>query len=192
MFGLMIRTIFNASFQISIILGFKFAGLAGINQGIITAMFATYCIFTAVIFRFLFNEVLQTKFMIGMLFMLACVCCISLSNLSSGHINTDAILALCFGIIAPLMISITISISKYMTMKHGYNSRDLTIDTFLCLGILEIGLCIQYQVTNPIGYDFREILFGVIASIFQILGTMLMIYSATYGLAGPASAMVQS
>ena len=127
-----------------------------------------------------------------MLFMLACVGCISLSNLSSGHINMDAILALCFGIFAPFMIAITISISKYWTMKHGYNSKDFTIDTFLCMGILEVGLCIHWQLTNPIGYDFREILFGSIACIFQILGTMLMFYSATYGLAGPASAMVQS
>jgi hypothetical protein len=29
--GLLIRTIFNASFQISIIVAFKYAGLAGIN-----------------------------------------------------------------------------------------------------------------------------------------------------------------
>ena len=29
--GLMIRTLFNSSFQISIIVAFKYAGLAGIN-----------------------------------------------------------------------------------------------------------------------------------------------------------------
>jgi drug/metabolite transporter (DMT)-like permease len=43
-----------------------------------------------------------------------------------------------------------------------------------------------------VGYTLLQVLFGTIASIFQILGTVLMIYSATYGLAGPASAMVQS
>ena len=86
--------------------------------------------------------------------MLACVCCISLSNLSGGNVNSDAILALCFGIFAPLMIAITISVSKYWTMTYGYVSKDFTIDTFLCMGLLEVGLCIYHEATSPIGYDF--------------------------------------
>ena len=124
--------------------------------------------------------------------MLACVACISLSNLGGGKINMDAVLALCFGIFAPFMIAITISVSKYWTMNYGYNSKDFTIDTFLCMGLLEVGLCIKFEASDPVGYDFKQISFGIIAAIFQILGTLLMFYSATYGLAGPASAMVQS
>lgn len=33
--------------------------------------------------------------------------------------------------------------------------------------------------------------YGIAASFCMVSGTILMIYSATYGLAGPASAMVQ-
>lgn len=55
-FGLILRTLVNFMFQVSIILGFKYAGLAGMNQGIITALFSTYCVFTTIIFFFLFQE----------------------------------------------------------------------------------------------------------------------------------------
>ena len=153
-------------------------------------MFATYCIFTAIIFRFLFGEKLGTKFLIGMLFMLACVSCISLQSLGSGGFSENTILALGLGIFAPFMISLTISVSKYWTINYHYKSLDFTIDTFLCMSLIEIGFSIYYELNT--GYTFKEVLFAFIASIFQILGTMLMIYSATFGLAGPASAMVQS
>ena len=75
-------------------------------------------------------------------------------------------------------------------MNYNYRSLDFTIDTFLCMSILEIGFCINYHLN--VGYTLEQLAFGVVACFFQIFGTMLMIYSATFGLAGPASAMVQS
>ena len=154
-------------------------------------MFATYCIFTAILFRILFGEKLGIKFLIGMFFMLACVSCISLQSLGSeGGASKNEFYALGFAIFAPFMIALTISVSKYWTMNYGYKSLDFTIDTFLCMSLIEIGFSIYYQLNT--GYTLVEFVSAFIASIFQILGTMLMIYSATFGLAGPASAMVQS
>ena len=114
-------------------------------------MFATYCIFTAVLFRILFNEKLEPKFVVGMLFMLACVSCISLQSLSGGF-NINTVCALGLGIFAPFMIALTISVSKYWTMNHNYRSLDFTIDTFFCMSVAEIGFCIYYEYT--VGYTF--------------------------------------
>ena len=75
-------------------------------------------------------------------------------------------------------------------MNYNYKSLDFTIDTFLCMSIAELGFCIYYEIETS--YTSQQILFGIIACMFQIFGTILMIYSATFGLAGPASAMVQS
>ena len=93
-----------------------------------------------------------------------------------------------FGIAAPLMISIMITLSRWWTEKYGYISLDFTIDTFLLLSLVEIAFFFYYAESRT--YTWLDILYGVLASIFQIAGTMLMIYSATFGLAGPASAMV--
>ena len=96
--------------------------------------------------------------------MLACVSCISLQSLGSGGISKDALYALGLGILAPFMISLTISVSKYWTMNYNYKSLDFTIDTFLCMSILELGFCIYYEI--DIGYTTQQILFAVIACMF--------------------------
>jgi hypothetical protein len=86
------------------------------------------------------------------------------------------------------MISIFISISRYWSQVHGYKSIDFTVDTFLCMGLIEIVFFIQHQMN--VGYTVKAIICGVGASFGQIMGTLLMIYASTYGLAGPSSAMV--
>ena len=58
------------------------------------------------------------------------------------------------------------------------------------MGILEIYFFFNYQITT--GYSINQIIIGVFASLCNIIATSLMIYAATYGLAGPSSAMVQS
>ena len=90
------------------------------------------------------------------------------------------------------MIAVSISISRYLTVNYKYKSFDFTIDTFLMISLCEIGFFFHFNqtVNNGEGYHFDQILYGFAASVFQIIGTLLMIYAATYGLAGPASAMV--
>lgn len=65
-----------------------------------------------------------------------------------------------------------------------------TIDNFTVISLLEIPLLFYYEY-GPRPYTWNWIWHGVAAAVFQVLGTMLMIYASTFGLAGPASAMVQ-
>ena len=67
------RVLINILFQSTTMLAFMFAEKAGINQGLITSLFSTYCVFTSIIFYFLFNEKLKLKFIIGIGLMLNCV-----------------------------------------------------------------------------------------------------------------------
>lgn len=96
--------------------------------------------------------------------------------------------AIGFGLLAPLFISVFISISRYWTENFGYNSQDLTMDTVFLLGITEIYIFTSYYQAGE--YTFSHVIFGLSASICQIVGTLFMIYSSTHGLAGPTSAMV--
>lgn len=92
--------------------------------------------------------------------------------------------AISFGLLAPVLISLFILVSRYWTEKYGYSSKDFTIDTFMLMGLLELPFFIQVQ------YSLYNLILGVFASLAQIIGTFLMIYASTYGLAGPSSAMV--
>lgn len=93
------------------------------NSGVITALFATYCIFVSVFMRIIFNEKLKLKFFAGIGCMLICVGFISYSALTKDTgesekeegLNQNAVLALSFGIGAPFMISIMITLSRYWT-----------------------------------------------------------------------------
>ena len=72
--------------------------------------------------------------------MLACVSIISLQSLDTGSsLDINALKALLFGLLAPFMISISISVSRYWTVNHNYKSFDFTIDTFMVISLYEIG-----------------------------------------------------
>lgn len=49
---------------------------------------------------------------------------------------------------------------------------------------------IKYEI--EVGYTKRQLIYGISASFFVIIGRMFLMYAATYGLAGPSSAMVQT
>lgn len=78
--GLLLRVSVNITFQSTTMLAFMFAQKAGINQGLITSLFSTYCVFTSFIFFFLFSEKLKTKFLVGIGLMLNCVILVSISQ----------------------------------------------------------------------------------------------------------------
>jgi len=45
-------------------------------------MFSTYCVFTSIIFYFLFNEKLRPRYIVGISLMLACVILVAISKSS--------------------------------------------------------------------------------------------------------------
>ena len=75
---LLLRTVLNLLFQLSIIIGFHLARQAQLNQGIITALFGSYCIITPMIFSKVFKETLEKKFQLGIVLILICIVCVTL------------------------------------------------------------------------------------------------------------------
>lgn len=49
---------------------FKYAALAGINQGVIASIFTSGVIFTSVLFYFIYSEALTKKDLIGIVFIM--------------------------------------------------------------------------------------------------------------------------
>ena len=150
-----------------IMVAFVYAKSADLNQGLITAMLSCSCIFTSVIFYFIFNEKLKIKFLIGIVLMITCVALVALSKFIPSEDNSEiidqpirhlndkniseskdkkfaAMVAIGLGVIAPLLISIFIAVSRYWTSNHGYNSSDYSIDSFMLMGVIELFFFFKY------------------------------------------------
>jgi len=152
----------------------------------------------------IFNEKLKSKYVIGILMMLVCVGLVS-NPVGANKVSLDQDMnyqtnvkddylvnfysTIGFGLLAPIMISLFITLSRYWTEHYGYKSQDFTVDTFFIIALVELPFWYQYQTQT--GYTLHELAFGMGASFFMVCGTLLMIYASTYGLAGPTSAMVQ-
>lgn len=172
-----------------------YAEKASLNQGIITALLSTYCIFTSLIFLFVYNERLQTKFLVGIVLMMTCVFLVALPEGGEGQVSLSleqlyySRLAIGLSILISIVISFFILVSRYWTEKYGYNTVDFNVDSIMLMGLMEIGFYIQHQLA--VGYTFDTFAIGVAGCFFQIAGIFLLTYATTYGLAGPASSMVQ-
>ena len=87
-----------------------------------------YCVFTTAIFYFVFGEQLEQKFVIGIMFMITCVIFVATpeketSVFEKGGADQDFFFkAIGLGLLAPLFISIFISVSRFWTMNYGYKS----------------------------------------------------------------------
>ena len=137
-----------------------FAKKAGLNQGIVTSLLATYCIFTTVIFYMLFKEKLQLKFILGIFLMLFClVIFASSTGGSSPHPKGSklhkkhetklgySLLCFCMALLAPLMISLFIAVSRFWTERFGYSGLDFTMDTYFVMGLAELPFFIHHATT---------------------------------------------
>jgi len=81
--------------------------------------------------------------------MVACVLLVATpepgSSVAGEKTNQDEFYkAIGLGLLAPLFISIFISVSRFWTFNYGYKSEDFTIDTFMMMGILEIYFFFNY------------------------------------------------
>jgi drug/metabolite transporter (DMT)-like permease len=89
-----------------------------------------YCVFTTAIFYFVFGEQLEQKFVIGIIFMITCVIFVATPKKVSSVSASDMggaeqeifVKAIGLGLLAPLFISIFISVSRFWTTNYGYKS----------------------------------------------------------------------
>lgn len=147
--GLFLRAGLNKGFQVLCVYAFMYAEKASLNQGIITALLSTYCIFTSIIFLAVFNERLQTKFLVGIILMMSCVFLVALpSGGDKLSLTLEQLyysrLAIALSIVISVVISLFILVSRYWTEKYGYNTVDYNVDSIMLMGLAEIGFYIRH------------------------------------------------
>ena len=147
--GLFLRSGLNKGFQIMCVYAFMYAEKASLNQGIITALLSTYCVFTSIIFLAVFNERLQTKFLVGIILMMSCVFLVAMpSGGDEMSLTVEQLyysrLAIVLSIMISLVISLFILVSRYWTETFGYNTIDFNVDSIMVMGLVEIGFFIEH------------------------------------------------
>lgn len=111
----------------------------------------------------LFKEKLQPKFILGIFLMLLCVVLVASSTGgSTPHAKGNklhkqhesklgySLLCFCMALLAPLMISLFIAVSRFWTERFGYSGLDFTMDTYFVMGLAELPFFIHHVET--LGY----------------------------------------
>ena len=118
--GLILRATVNITYQLAVLFALMYASRAGLNQGVVSSIFSLYCVYTSIIFYFLFHERLTRKLVLGIFLMISCVFFIAISH----YVQSDSIesqddhsfrSAIGLSCLIPLIIAIFMSISKYWT-----------------------------------------------------------------------------
>ena len=122
---------------------FKYAKLAGINQGCLPCIFSLCTIYICILFYFKFNERISYIKILGSLLMIPCIALISLgavpqveesSETVVSETYTDkqkqefALLSISFAMIVPLFLTTRAMYYRLSENKFRFNLFDLAID----------------------------------------------------------------
>ena len=81
----------NFTFLVVLSIGWKLAKASGLNQGVIAAMINLASLFNIVIFYFKFGEKISALQLIGIVFTICCVVCISVAAASTDESSIEEI-----------------------------------------------------------------------------------------------------
>lgn len=151
-------------------------------------------IYISILFYFTFDEKLGLKFITGMLLALFGVSVMTMQKEGSSQAvqeenNGEFAMAIFFGMLTPLIISLFVGVSRYTATKYNYDSTDMHMDTMLFYGI--IGCPFMFHWWATIGYTNYQLTCGILSAMANILGLICSNYATNYGLAGPANAIMQ-
>lgn len=121
---------------------FKFAKMAGINQGVLPCIFSITTFYVSLLFYLKFNEKLSCLKIIGMILMLPCIGLIAFSG-DAPNVNVEdaesetysnkkmqffAILSVIFALIAPFFWTTKMLFLRLSEDRYKFNLFDLSID----------------------------------------------------------------
>ena len=123
------RMIMQAILQVSIATTFYFSSGSGVNSGIISALFASSCVFTGFIFYITFGQKLTSYDLIGTFFIILCVGLIGIGG-ATGKSSDDQeidegkifnlIMAIIFGLVTGLCFALS-AFNLQIVIKSGFN-----------------------------------------------------------------------
>ena len=187
---------------------FKFALMAGINQGCLPCIFNMTIFYVSVLFYFKFGEKISPMKIFGTLLMIPCIVFLSLGAGPGGEIidessseageetivytdaqkNLYAIISVAFAMSAPFFWTTKMLYLRQSEDRFGFNLFDIAIDAQIYMNIVATGLYVAYIMQNE--FRVNEFVEGSIVAVFFILGDVFRSLAFRYGPGGPINALV--
>ena len=130
---------------------FYFSAKSGVNAGVISTIFSTCILFTAILFYVLHGQKLTLVDLFGCLLIIACLVLIGLAGNEKNPDKTDRnnlMLAILFATLTGLMFSINTLNFNYIVNKIGFSPSQMNYDALLLMGILTTPLFFYEQTKN--------------------------------------------
>jgi len=180
-----------------VILSFKYALYAGINQGAITTLFSLSGIYVAIIGWFLFHEKLNRFHLIGMALLIGCTILIVFSK-SESHpkqieiYNTvvravSPIVPVGFALITTVLYSFRTIYVKLFVHHLKFNSFDYMTYSYLLSGAVFMPF-ILYDMYEH-GYIPEVVYLGMASGVLNGFAAFFLFYATSHGVTGPAYAL---
>jgi drug/metabolite transporter (DMT)-like permease len=177
-----------------VIISFKYALYAGINQGVITTVFTLSSIYVAIMSWFLFDEKLNRFHIVGMLLLIACTILIVFSKTDNkkGKLKiydqevteVAAYVPVGFALITTLIYSFRTIYVKIFVKNLNFNSFDYMTYSYLISGAIFIPFVVFDMVEN--GFIPEVVFLGMLSGVLNGLGAFFLFYATSYGISGPA------
>lgn len=179
-----------------VIISFKYALYAGVNQGAITTVFTMSGIYVAIISWFLFDEKLNKFHIIGMMLLLACTIIIVFSK-SSGHKTlsvygqevqeVSTLWPVGFALLTTFIYSFRTIYVKLFVHHLKFNTFDYMTYSYLISGAVFIPFVLNDMYYN--GFIPEVVMLGMASGVLNGFAAFFLFYATSTGVTGPAYAL---
>ena len=180
------------------ILGYYYASLANLNNGIVMTILASKPFFSSVAFYFLFNQRLEKFELIAMGILLISVILIGFSsdesNSKDNHQNTIyIIISMLLLVVSTFLVSIRIVLIKYF-LAHGENQADISVFSNIYSFIQNLIMLIVLIVHICYGFTFSlvDFLLAQTTGILWTYSIFIIVYVNLRGKAGTSDALIET
>ena len=192
--AVILDTIIKVSAGYFVIVSFKYAMYAGINQGVITTIFTLSAIYVALISWFMFNEKLNRFHIIGMLLLIGCTILIVFSKSPDAsktlkvydqEVQQESPLpAVLFALLTTVLYSFRTIYVKLFVQKLKFNTFDYMTYSYLLSGVFFL----PFMINDMYFYGFiPDVVFlGIASGVLNGFGAFFLFYATSTGMAGPA------
>ena len=191
--GLLGAALSNFFGTLFVALCFQYSLLSGVNQGVVSTLFVLSSIFCAILAYFLMNEVMSLTESFGMLLVILCGVIIAFSNEVGEVLQIDykdqvsPMVPILMATLSSVAFGARSIFIKYHA-TNGYNVYNLAVQHLAFDGVVGT-ICLVIFIVQYGSPPGSILLKGTLSGMIAGTGTILINYSISEGIAGPAAAI---
>jgi drug/metabolite transporter (DMT)-like permease len=176
-FGIVLRALIHIVAILLNTIGFWYASLAHINQGIIAGLLSSNIMFTSILFRIFYGEKIRVVNWVSMAMIISGVLCVSIKDEDTDQeiVYNYVLLAVAVALSTGFTFAFSAAVMKHFLKDQGFTPARFNIDGSMISGcIMLVGLIYTHRSNAYTAFDILE---GVLTS-FLLMGGIICIGSA--------------